>query len=91
MGTTSGDSSTIRACPSTTWVSLEKAFMLSFVRAFASCCCVRLTILGLNCEPYSWSTRSMSRWEYQTSRLFIAAKLAIAVRYCATVSSTIRC
>ena len=30
----------------------------------------------------------MSRWAYQTSRFFIAAKLAIAVRYSATVSST---
>ena len=31
----------------------------------------------------------MSRWAYQTSRFFIAAKPAIAVRYSATVSSTI--
>ena len=32
----------------------------------------------------------MSRWAYQTSRFFIPAKPAIAVRYAPTVSSTIR-
>ena len=31
----------------------------------------------------------MSRWAYHTSRFFIAAKPAIAVRYASTVSSTI--
>ncbi len=65
--------------------------MLSLVRAFASCFSVRLTIFGLNCEPYSWSALSISRWEYHTSRFFIPAKLVIAVRYWPTVSSTIRC
>ena len=64
--------------------------MLSFVRAFASVFSVRLTVLGLNCEPNSASAFSMSRCAYQTSRFFIPAKLAIAVRYAPTVSSTIR-
>ena len=70
----------MRASPSTTWVSLEKAAMLSLVRALASIFSVRLTPLGLSCGPSSASTLSMSRWAYQTSRFFIAAKPAIAVR-----------
>ena len=43
--------------------------MLSLVRAFASFFSVRLTIFGLNCEANSWSTLSISRCEYHTSRL----------------------
>ena len=89
IGTISGGSATIRASPSTTCVSLEKADMLSLVRALASAFSVRLTCLGLSCEPSSLSVVSMSRWAYQTSRFFIAAKPAIAVRYSSTVSSTI--
>ena len=54
--------------------------MLSFVRAFARFFSVRLTIFGLNCEPNSWIALSTSRREYHTSRAFIPAKLAIAVR-----------
>ena len=64
--------------------------MLSFVRAFAIAFSVRLTCLGLNCGPSSSSTLSMSRCEYHTSRFFIPANSAIAVRYSPTVSSTIR-
>ena len=80
----------IRACPSTTWVSFENAAMLSFVRAFASVFFVPLTTFDVNCEPYSFSAASRSRWAYHTSRFAIPAKLAIAVRYAPTVSSTIR-
>ena len=54
--------------------------MLSFVRAFATCFSARLTIFGLNCEPNSWIALSTSRCEYHTSRSFIPAKSAIAVR-----------
>ena len=64
--------------------------MLSFVRAFARFFSVRLTIFGLNCEPNSCITLSTSRCEYHTSRFFIPANSAIAVRYRPTVSSTIR-
>ena len=89
IGTISGGSAMIRGSPSTMRVSLEKAVMLSLVRALARVFSVRLTCLALNCDPNSCSTLSMSRWAYQTSRFFIAAKPAIAVRYAATVSSTI--
>ena len=64
--------------------------MLSFVRAFASVFCVRLTAFGLNWDPYVASTLSMSSRAYHTARLVIPAKLAIAVRYSRTVSSTMR-
>ena len=63
--------------------------MLSLVRALASVFSVFLTPLGSSWEPNSCSTDSISRCAYQTSRFFIAAKPAIAVRYCSTVSSTI--
>ncbi len=78
----------MRGSPSTIVVNLEKADMLSRVRALARVFSVRLTCLGLNCEPSSAIVASMSRWAYHTSRFFIAAKDAIAVRYSATVSST---
>ncbi len=45
---------------------------------------------ALNCEPYSLSAFSVSRRAYHKSRFVIPAKLAIAVRYRPTVSSTIR-
>ena len=64
--------------------------MLSLVRALAMFFSVRLTIFGLNWAPYSASAVSMSRCEYQTSRFFIPAKPAIAVRYSLTVSRTTR-
>ena len=51
--------------------------MLSLVRALASCFSPRFTCLGLNCERNSFSTASMSRCAYQTSRLFMAAKRAM--------------
>ena len=54
--------------------------MLSFVRAFAICLSARLTSFGLYCEPNSLTTLSISKCEYQTSRFFIPANSAIAVR-----------
>ena len=81
IGTISGGSATIRRSPSTTRVSLEKADMLSRVRALARLFSVRLAIFAVICEPSSPSAASTSRCEYHTSRFFIAAKLAIAVRY----------
>ena len=62
--------------------------MLSRVRALATSFSPRLMTLGVNCEPSSATVVSTSKCAYHTSRFFIAAKLAIAVRYSSTVSST---
>ncbi len=64
--------------------------MLSRVRALASDFSVRLAIEGFSCGPSSFTAASTSRRAYHTSRFFIPANSAIAVRYRATVSSTIR-
>ena len=90
IGTISGGSLTIRASPSTICVSLEAADVLSRVRALASAFEVRLTIFGFSCSASSSIVSAMSRRAYQTSRLVIAAKRIIAVRYSRTVSSTTR-
>ena len=79
-GTIRGGSLTIRGSPSTTWVNLSKACMLSFVRAL-------LTIFSaLSRDFLSSSARSRGkpsctcRREYQTSRLRIEANSRIDVR-----------
>ena len=81
MGTISGGSETILTSPSTTVVSLLKAFMLSFVCAFASPCSTAFSCL------FAFAWRSLARIsspvsrEYQTSRLLIDANSRIASRY----------
>ena len=67
--------------------------MLSFVRAFASAFSARFSALSASAaagRELAANVDSMSRCAYQTSRFFIAAKRAIAVRYSSTVSSTTR-
>ena len=84
MGTMSGGSLTIRGSPSTTWVSLSNAWMLSFVRAFST---RRSASLRPFLSSSAWSRGSPS-WicmrAYQTSRLRIDANSRIAVRYSPT-------
>jgi hypothetical protein len=70
----------IRTSPFTLCVSFEKAVMLSLVRALATCFWARLTSFALYCVWSSRSVRSISRCEYHTSRFFMAANSAMAVR-----------
>ena len=78
----------MRTLPSTSWVSLENADMLSRVRALAMAFSVRLTLFAFSCWPSHSIVVSRSRCAYQTSRLFMPAKHAMAVRYSSTVSNT---
>ena len=89
-GRSAADSSMIRASPSTTCVSFEKAVMLSLVRALATLLRGPLHELRLELRPSSCSALSISRREYHTSRFFMAANSDMAVAVPPTVSSTIR-
>ena len=78
----------IRGSPSTRWVSLAKACMLSFVRAFAMAASVFATCAAVNSRAYCATVFSTSRCAYQTSRFVLAANSRIAVRYAATAART---
>ena len=88
IGTISGGSEMMRGSPSTTCVNLANAFMLSFVRAFAT-----PRSIALACFLSFWARRFAtmsvaSSLEYQTPRLFIAANSRIASRYARTAVKT---
>jgi len=70
----------IRRWPPTTCVSLEKACMLSRVRVLARLASVRFrTAFGAAARKLSIACSTSSE-EYQTSRLRIAANVAMASR-----------
>ena len=79
---------TILRSPSTCWVSLANACMLSlvralatFARAFARCF---LVAMASSCS----NSASTSTWAYQTSRLRIPAACFIRARYSSAIAST---
>ena len=76
----SGGSETMRAWPSTSCVSFEKAFMLSFVRAFASVCAILWACFVAWRRRSSSSSPAASSREYQSSRLLIVANRRIDSR-----------
>ena len=90
METIRGGSLTIRRSPLTTVVSFEKARMLSLVRALAISASTGASCLAVNCRRSSASSRSTSRWWYQTFRLGAPARLSIAFRYSPMVAARIR-
>ena len=76
-----------RRSPSTTVVNLSSAFIVSLVRALATTLLAVAAMRASALEPVvaacacsSWSTFSMSTWEYQTSRLLIPAISRMASR-----------
>ena len=76
-----------RRSPSTTVHSLSTAFIVSLVRALATTLPAVAAMRASAFEPVvvacaciSWSTFSMSMWEYQTSRVLIPAISRIASR-----------
>ena len=88
IGTISGGSETIRSSPSTTVVSLLKAFMLSFVCALAAPAAIAFScFFAFAPRSLAWISSAVSR-AYQTSRLLISANSRIASRYARPTVST---
>ena len=85
-----GGAETNRGSPSTSVVSLPKAWMLSRWTALSSSRSSRLRILRLTRALSSGWSRSSSKVVYQTSRFGIEANSRIRERYSAAVSSTAR-
>ena len=76
MGWMSGGSLMMRRWPSTMWVSLSRACMLSRVRALATVASPRLAERRSSWVFICSSNGCASRRQYQTSRLVIAATRA---------------
>ena len=78
----------IRRWPSTTWVSLVNACMLSRVRALAALALAFACCFFVAVASSSLKIRSTGTWAYQTSRLRAAANSCIRARYSATPAMT---
>ena len=87
IGWISGGSLMMRRSPSTMWVSLSSAWMLSRVRALAMFAAARLRDRESTSVRMLASSASTSIWAYHTSRFVIVANSDIADRYAAPIAS----